>query len=188
MNAWLGSISRHPARYGMTSGRSARDFGGRKHLFPPGTGCLRATNAVLSEEHGSFLPLKAEKMKKKNEMASLIYNMIRKLYAAKWNFFRTFAKPNNIVKMRFRYTIALIMIALMPASSALAQYDRAVVSLTRLDYVYYNIDNPMSVSVPGLMPKDISVNIGEGVLSSIATQTGATSMISLCDQRIRQAQ
>ena len=53
------------------------------------------------------------------------------------------------------------MIALMPASSALAQYDRAVVSLTRLDYVYYNIDNPMSVSVPGLMPKDISVNIGE---------------------------
>lgn len=63
--------------------------------------------------------------------------------------------------MRFRYTIALIMLALMPASSALAQYDRAVVSLTRLDYVYYNIDNPMSVSVPGLMPKDISVNIGE---------------------------
>lgn len=63
--------------------------------------------------------------------------------------------------MRFRYTIALIMIALMPASSVLAQYDRAVVSLTRLDYVYYNIDNPMSVSVPGLMPKDISVNIGE---------------------------
>lgn len=53
------------------------------------------------------------------------------------------------------------MIALMPASSALAQYDRAVVSLTRLDYVYYNIDNPMSISVPGLMPKDISVNIGE---------------------------
>lgn len=53
------------------------------------------------------------------------------------------------------------MLALMPASSALAQYDRAVVSLTRLDYVYYNIDNPMSVSVPGLMPKDISVNIGE---------------------------
>lgn len=63
--------------------------------------------------------------------------------------------------MRFRYTIALIMLALMPASSVLAQYDRAVVSLTRLDYVYYNIDNPMSVSVPGLMPKDISVNIGE---------------------------
>ena len=53
------------------------------------------------------------------------------------------------------------MIALMPASSVLAQYDRAVVSLTRLDYVYYSIDNPMSVSVPGLMPKDISVNIGE---------------------------
>lgn len=53
------------------------------------------------------------------------------------------------------------MLALMPASSVLAQYDRAVVSLTRLDYVYYNIDNPMSVSVPGLMPKDISVNIGE---------------------------
>lgn len=42
-----------------------------------------------------------------------------------------------------------------------AQYDRAVVSLTRLDYVYYNIDNPMSVAVPGLLPKDIEVNIGE---------------------------
>lgn len=63
--------------------------------------------------------------------------------------------------MRLRYTILLIMITLMPTVSALAQYDRAVVSLTRLDYVYYNIDNPMSVSVPGLMPKDISVNIGE---------------------------
>lgn len=42
-----------------------------------------------------------------------------------------------------------------------AQYDRAVVALTRLDYVYYNIDNPMSVSVPGLMPKDLVVYIGE---------------------------
>jgi len=44
---------------------------------------------------------------------------------------------------------------------AYGQYDRAVVALTRLDYVYYNIDNPMSVSVPGLMPKDLLVYIGE---------------------------
>lgn len=44
---------------------------------------------------------------------------------------------------------------------ARGQYDRAVVALTRLDYVYYNVDNPMSVSVPGLMPKDIVVSIGE---------------------------
>lgn len=63
--------------------------------------------------------------------------------------------------MRSLRIILLIMTMLMPAASVLAQYDRAVVSLTRLDYVYYNIDNPMSVSVPGLMPKDISVNIGE---------------------------
>ena len=41
------------------------------------------------------------------------------------------------------------------------QYDRAVVSLTRLDYVYYNVDNPMSVAVPGLLPKDLVVSIGE---------------------------
>lgn len=63
--------------------------------------------------------------------------------------------------MRHILRIALIMISLIPTASALAQYDRAVVSLTRLDYVYYNIDNPMSVSVPGLLPKDIAVNIGE---------------------------
>ena len=44
---------------------------------------------------------------------------------------------------------------------AWGQYDRAVVSLTRLDYVYYNVDNPMSVAVPGLLPKDIVVSIGE---------------------------
>jgi hypothetical protein len=44
---------------------------------------------------------------------------------------------------------------------ARGQYDRAVVALTRLDYVYYNIDNPMSVSVPGLMPRDLVVYIGE---------------------------
>lgn len=56
-----------------------------------------------------------------------------------------------------------ILFALMLISSltALAQYDRAVVSLSRLDYVYYNIENPMSVAVPGLMPKDIEVSIGE---------------------------
>ena len=41
------------------------------------------------------------------------------------------------------------------------QYERAVVSLTRLDYVYYNVDNPMSVAVPGLLPKDLVVSIGE---------------------------
>lgn len=53
----------------------------------------------------------------------------------------------------------LVFIALL--TPARGQYDRAVVSLTRLDYVYYNIDNPMSVSVPGLMPKDLLVYIGE---------------------------
>ena len=53
-----------------------------------------------------------------------------------------------------------IMLCLL-CPTAKGQYDRAVVSLTRLDYVYYNIDNPMSVSVPGLLPQDISVNIGE---------------------------
>ena len=47
------------------------------------------------------------------------------------------------------------------AEPARGQYDRAVVALTRLDYVYYNVDNPMSVSVPGLLPKDIVVSIGE---------------------------
>lgn len=41
------------------------------------------------------------------------------------------------------------------------QYERAVVSLSRLDYVYYNVDNPMSVAVPGLLPKDLVVSIGE---------------------------
>ena len=46
-------------------------------------------------------------------------------------------------------------------ASSWGQYDRAVVALTRLDYLYYNIDNPMSVSVPGLLPKDIVVSIGE---------------------------
>ena len=56
-----------------------------------------------------------------------------------------------------------ILFALMLISSltALAQYDRAVVSLSRLDYVYYNIENPMSVAVPGLMPKDIEASICE---------------------------
>lgn len=55
-------------------------------------------------------------------------------------------------------TFLVFMALLTPARG---QYDRAVVSLTRLDYVYYNIDNPMSVSVPGLMPKDLLVYIGE---------------------------
>ncbi|MBQ6067860.1 MAG: hypothetical protein IJK84_00010 [Bacteroidales bacterium] len=47
------------------------------------------------------------------------------------------------------------------AERACGQYDRAVVALTRLDYVYYNVDNPMSVAVPGLLPKDLVVSIGE---------------------------
>ena len=47
------------------------------------------------------------------------------------------------------------------AGKAWGQYDRAVVALTRLDYIYYNVDNPMSVAVPGLMPKDLVVTIGE---------------------------
>ena len=55
-------------------------------------------------------------------------------------------------------TFLVFMALLTPARG---QYDRAVVSLTLLDYVYYNIDNPMSVSVPGLMPKDLLVYIGE---------------------------
>lgn len=50
---------------------------------------------------------------------------------------------------------------LMLSPTCKAQYDRAVVSLTRLNYVYYNIDNPISVAVPGLLPKDIVVSIGE---------------------------
>jgi len=57
--------------------------------------------------------------------------------------------------------ILFILTFLALAIPAQAQYDRAVVALTRLDYVYYNIDNPMSVSVPGLMPKDLVVYIGE---------------------------
>ena len=61
---------------------------------------------------------------------------------------------------RKRTALIFIMMAAMYAPSW-GQYDRAVVALTRLDYVYYNIDNPMSVSVPGLLPKDIVVSIGE---------------------------
>ena len=57
--------------------------------------------------------------------------------------------------------ILILMSMLLPVSTILAQYDRAVVSLTKLDYVYYNIDNPISISVPGLLPKDIVVSIGE---------------------------
>ena len=63
---------------------------------------------------------------------------------------------------REKLHLILIQILLLTLSySGKAQYDRAVVSLTRLNYVYYNIDNPMSVSVPGLLPKDIVVSIGE---------------------------
>ena len=57
--------------------------------------------------------------------------------------------------------VAVVAVLIGIAEPARGQYDRAVVALTRLDYVYYNVDNPMSVSVPGLMPKDIVVSIGE---------------------------
>ncbi len=57
--------------------------------------------------------------------------------------------------------IPLMLTLLALYSPAWGQYDRAVVALTRLDYVYYNIENPMSISVPGLLPKDIVVSIGE---------------------------
>ena len=57
--------------------------------------------------------------------------------------------------------VAAVAILIGIAEPARGQYDRAVVALTRLDYVYYNVDNPMSVSVPGLLPKDIVVSIGE---------------------------
>ena len=57
--------------------------------------------------------------------------------------------------------VAVVTVLIGIAEPARGQYDRAVVALTRLDYVYYNVDNPMSVSVPGLLPKDIVVSIGE---------------------------
>lgn len=64
-----------------------------------------------------------------------------------------------------RKSIILVIVSVVlifgAAPATQAQYDRAVVSLTRLDYVYYNIDNPLSVSVPGLLPKDIVVSVGE---------------------------
>ena len=62
--------------------------------------------------------------------------------------------------MRLSVVLAAVFLTGM-GQKAMGQYDRAVVALTRLDYVYYNVDNPMSVSVPGLMPKDIVVSIGE---------------------------
>ena len=62
--------------------------------------------------------------------------------------------------MRLSVVLAAAFLTGM-GQKAMGQYDRAVVALTRLDYVYYNVDNPMSVSVPGLMPKDIVVSIGE---------------------------
>ena len=64
-------------------------------------------------------------------------------------------------KMVRRATIMSMILYTAMMMPAYGQYDRAVVALTRLDYVYYNIDNPMSVSVPGLMPKDLLVYIGE---------------------------
>ena len=57
--------------------------------------------------------------------------------------------------------VAAVAVLIGIAEPARGQYDRAVVALTRLDYVYYNVDNPMSVSVPGLLPKNIVVSIGE---------------------------
>lgn len=65
-------------------------------------------------------------------------------------------------KMKILYSFMSFLCAMMwfPAI-VMAQYDRPVVALTRLDYIYYNVDNPMSVSVPGLLPQDIVVNIGE---------------------------
>lgn len=61
--------------------------------------------------------------------------------------------------MKKEIIIAASILAL--SNTVKAQYDRPVVSLTKLNYVYYNIDNPMSVSVPGLLPKDLIVSIGE---------------------------
>lgn len=68
-------------------------------------------------------------------------------------------KETPYMKKNFRILPLLAFLAI--AIPTKGQYDRAVVALTRLDYVYYNIDNPMSVSVPGLMPKDLVVYIGE---------------------------
>lgn len=65
-------------------------------------------------------------------------------------------KGNTFTRITVIITLLLII-----STTAKGQYDRAVVALTRLDYVYYNIENPMSVSVPGLLPKDIVVSIGE---------------------------
>ena len=69
---------------------------------------------------------------------------------------------NKDMKKKLRLNVLLMasIMAVIP-SAAWGQYDRAVVALTRLDYVYYNVDNPMSVAVPGLLPKDIVVSIGE---------------------------
>lgn len=64
-----------------------------------------------------------------------------------------------MIKIRHITLIAILLAAYCPMTWG--QYDRAVVSLTRLDYLYYNIENPMSVSVPGLLPKDLVVSIGE---------------------------
>lgn len=55
----------------------------------------------------------------------------------------------------------IIILLLLVTPAAWCQYDRAVVAMTKMDYVYYNIDNPMSVSVPGLLPNDIVVSIAE---------------------------
>lgn len=61
--------------------------------------------------------------------------------------------------MHYQYITFLFTLFL--SLPAWCQYDRAVVAMTKMDYVYYNIDNPMSVSVPGLLPNDIVVSIAE---------------------------
>ncbi len=70
-------------------------------------------------------------------------------------------RNNTSYKMKKGAFIVPILVFMALLTPARGQYDRAVVALTRLDYVYYNIDNPMSVSVPGLMPRDLVVYIGE---------------------------
>ncbi len=72
-------------------------------------------------------------------------------------------KYNNIY-MKRNLKVAVVVAAIIGigmTERTWGQYERAVVSLTRLDYVYYNVDNPMSVAVPGLLPKDLVVSIGE---------------------------
>lgn len=54
-----------------------------------------------------------------------------------------------------------LILLLLVAFKVHAQYERAVISLPRLNYVYYNLENPIEVAVPGLMPKDLLVTVGD---------------------------